>query len=279
MKAQWTIQGNLQWGRELKLVPAGPRVSPCEDQVTAFQLSHGNWPHAAMVLQLRGSFTRGREALGNSRMSVTQKDGYLFESDNFTDGFLTHSETRHGVTCLHNLLFGLSWLIPWAQGLLGTARSWITGSVWSFCSSWPGRRTSHVGTSLSQCFSVGYEDGTQLFVSLSQNPSFLFVGPECYLDSLTHARIILSKKFEIGQNSWQKKYHFFGLNFIYVLSFSLLSSHCHQYCKSSSPSFVRILWTAPRKTNECEWLKCSGNSIQGRQTVTFQDSYTTINER
>lgn len=93
-------------------MPAGPRVSPCEDQVTAFQLSHGNWPHAAMVLQLRGSFTRGREALGNSRMSVTQKDGYLFESDNFTDGFLTHSETRHGVTCLHNLLFGLSWLIP-----------------------------------------------------------------------------------------------------------------------------------------------------------------------
>lgn len=66
--------------------------------------------------------------------------------------------------------------------------------------------------------------------------------------------------------------------FIYTLSFSLLSSHCHQYCKSSSPKFTCISWTESWQTNECEWLKCSGDSVQGCQTGTFQDGYITINE-
>lgn len=191
MKAQWTVQGSLQRGWELRLVLVGPRVLPCEGQVAACQLSHGNWPHADMVLQLRDSFTSRREALGNSSTSITQRDGYLFESGNFTDGLPMHSETRHGATCLHSLPFGLRWFLPWARSLLGTARSRITG--WPFCSPWPGRRISHIGTGLSQCLSVGYEDGTQLFVSLSQNPSFLLIAPQSYWDSIPHLGIILSK--------------------------------------------------------------------------------------
>lgn len=67
----------------------GPGVLPWEDQITACQLSHGNWPQADMVLQQCDSFTRGKEALGNSTTSITQRDGHLFDSQNFTDGFPT----------------------------------------------------------------------------------------------------------------------------------------------------------------------------------------------
>lgn len=84
----------------------GPGVLPYDDKVTACQLSHENCPHGDMVLQLGDSFKRGREASGNSIISITERGGYLFESDNFING-----ETRHGVTFLQNLLFGLSWFI------------------------------------------------------------------------------------------------------------------------------------------------------------------------
>jgi len=175
MKTQWTIQASLQRGWELNLMLVSPGVLSWEDQVTTCQLSHGSWPHADMVLQPGDSFTRQRQVLGNSSTSITQRDGYLFESDDFTDTFPMHSDTNHEASCLHSLPFGLSWFVPWTQGLLDAARSQIT--VWPLCSSWPGKGTSHTGTRLSQCLLVGHEEGTQLFVSLSQNSSFLLIAP------------------------------------------------------------------------------------------------------
>lgn len=77
---------------------ADPGTSLCEDQVTSCQMSHGSWPQADMVLQLGHSISQGKKLWAAPAQTIAHRDGYLFESDNSTDGLPICSETRHGAT-------------------------------------------------------------------------------------------------------------------------------------------------------------------------------------
>lgn len=99
--------------------------------------------------------------------------------------------------------FWLKLVSPLSSGLAGHGK--IPDQCLTLLQFLPGRRTSHIDTRLSRCLSVGYEFGTLLFVSLTQNPSFLLIVPQAYWDSIPPPGIVLSKNLGLDKIPGQKK--------------------------------------------------------------------------
>lgn len=142
-----------------------------------------------------------------------------------------YSQKSLGATFLHSLPFDLSSFLPWAQGLLGTARSQLT--AWRFCSSWPGRRYQAQVELVSWLW--GCQSAVGVFKSISILPS------HCSSVLLGfHCRDRFKQKVGTGQNSRQK-HNLFG---IYLRL--ILFTHSQFPSKAGDLSLFLITWRDKR---------------------------------